>query len=143
MGACAEEIEVSAISIRIAVSSNDLRIMKGCLQPLNIILECRKAATMTFLSSDRRMVPRDYAPTHRCHRDRLCFSWRRSVPILHRNGCAGCAEGALDLESVTIPVFNQTHEALMRPWWWGSFGRSSRGGFGSCGTGPASPPLGC
>src|SRR3984957_15549724 len=112
MGACAEEIEVSAISIRIAVSSNDLRIMKGCLQPLNIILECRKAATMTFLSSDRRMVPRDYAPTHRCHRDRLCFSWRRSVPILHRNDCAGCAEGALDLESVTIPVFNQTHEAL-------------------------------
>ena len=33
-------------------------------------------------------------------------------PVLHRNDCAGCAEGALDLESVTIPVFNQTHEAL-------------------------------
>ena len=32
--------------------------------------------------------------------------------FLHRNDCAGCAKGALDLESVTIPVFNQTHEAL-------------------------------
>ena len=59
MGACAGEIEVSAVRIRIALSSNDLRIMKGCLKPLNIILECRKEATMTFLSSDRRMTPRD------------------------------------------------------------------------------------
>ena len=67
---------------------------------------------MTLLSSDRGMVPRDMPRPTGVTVIGCVFLGAGVYPVLHRNDCAGCAEGALDLESVTIPVFNQTHEAL-------------------------------
>ena len=67
---------------------------------------------MTLLSSDRRMVPRDMPRPPGVTVIGCVFLGVGVYPVLHRNDYAGCAEGALDLESVTIAVFNQTHEAL-------------------------------
>jgi hypothetical protein len=112
MGACAEEIEVSAIRIRIAVSANDLRIMKGCLKPLNIILECRKAATMTFLSSDRRMVPRDM-PRPTGVTVIGCVFLGAGVYLSSIAMIVLVAPKALStLRALPFLYFNQTHEAL-------------------------------